>query len=637
MSSRASTYRSAGGVPRVVRDLAFDRLPPAIRDRLTRGLANGAPDALLAAFSGAAPLALRASLAAAVTAGVGLLGVAIFDLGTLGGKHALQGPAFAAVYGALFFTAVVAAGAWARIRSVQRGAPFRSGRYLFSLDLLEAEGGRLRVTSLDTLRRVEASHRQVTAVFEDGHSVTFPLAGHQDPAALADEANRAVTAARALVYPADEARLSRIDPFFELRLTEDWASAQDERSAGRSRLPWLVAAALLSAAPVGIGLREARNALSDELMFLEAKNPRPGDSVPGKLGLYVAQGRRHRAEAGRLFVEEAGDDRVLLRRYMGEGGPLADIAGDALFDLAKSDPEDLGRIIRRGGPRAAEADEALFAIARRIDTPAAYSTYLEHGRRHAAEVRQDLRPDAEFRQAVRSGLVGTLFSFVRRNPGSRHEDEAWGLARELYADAHTRLVAIEQPPPEGRRFAEALLAALQDRADPRVAVDVRMGDATSIAALDAAMSKRHGDRYQPAWGYFAKPPLDGLGLDVRAAVADWFGRAFPHGVAEVTGPTEDEGRPRFEIRCDPAAYGVRARRVPTTAGGDAELVMPQVGFDVEVRGAVTGRDGTEATLTWKLRLEDTADAAVLDLDVRGVQGFLDGVPARVAASFHDKL
>src|SRR5262249_42690839 len=154
--------------------------------------------------------------------------------------------------------------------------------------------------------------------------------------------------------------------------------------------------------------------------------------------------------------------------------PLAEMADDALFELAKGDADELARIVRRGGPRAAAADEALFAIARRIDTPAAYSDYLDHGWAHAVEGRDELRPEAELRQAVQSGLVGMLFSFVRRNPGSKHEDEVWRLARRHYAEALPAFVAATQPPPEGRRFVEALLAALQDRADPRVTVAVTM-------------------------------------------------------------------------------------------------------------------------------------------------------------------
>jgi hypothetical protein len=518
---------------------------------------------------------------------------------------------------------------------VQRGAPFRSGRYLLSLDLVEAEGGRLRVTSLDSLRRVEASPRQVTAVFEDGHTVAFPVARHEDPAALAAEAQATVTSACALNYPADEGKLSRLDPFFELRVTEDWASAKDTGSAGRSRLPWLAAAALVAAVPVGIGLRTGRNALSDELMFLEAKTPRPGEDVPAKLTAYMERGRGHRVDASRILVDEAGEDRALLRKYARAEWPLGELADDALFELAKGDPDELVRIVRRGGPRAAAADEALFAIARRIDTPAAYTSYLEHGSSHAAEVRQELRPDAEFRQAVRSGLVGSLFSFARRNPGSKHEDEAWNISRAHYAQALPAFRAANRPPPDGRRFAEALLAALQDRADPRVTVEVKMGDATAIAKVEAGLAQRHGDRFLSVVDELSADHLEGVAREVRIAVAEWFGRAFPHGVAEVTSATDDENRPRFTIRCYPAAFGVLQRRLPGGSPDDPLYATPQVGFDVEVQGAVPAIDGKEATVAWKLRVEDTSGFSTPVFG--GVYMFFYGVPTQIAASFDEKL
>ena len=37
-----------------------------------------------------------------------------------------------------------------------------------------------------------------------------------------------------------------------------------------------------------------------------------------------------------------------------------------------------------------------------------------------SEVKNDLLPEADYRQATRSGQIGALLSYVRRNPGSKH-------------------------------------------------------------------------------------------------------------------------------------------------------------------------------------------------------------------------
>jgi hypothetical protein len=643
-------YRKAAATPRATRELVFDRLPPAVRDRLARALANGAPEALLAAPSGAGSLALRASMAAAVAAGVALIGVALRGLGDLDGRG-LSPVSFAGLYAALLATAALGGVAFAAIRRFQRGMPFRPGRYLFALDLVEAQGGRLSLTSLDTVKEIEVQGGRVGAVFEDGYAVSFPVATKDDPATLVAEVKRAVASARALALPADQGKLERLDPFFELRDSEDWAAAADTGARPRSRLALVAAAAVLAAGPAGYGLLLARNALSDDLMFADAQAYfLVGGSRRSRLTAYLSHGHRHVEEAARLLVDDAGDDLAQLRRYLRAGGPLAAAADEAIFQAAKDDPAALSSYLGLGGRRADDADEALFAIARRMDTLPAYNTYLDHGRLHAAEVKDHLRPEADFRQASRSGQIGSLFSFVRRNPGSSHEEEAWKRIRAAYADALPRFRAVEQPPPRGLRFAEALLAAAQDRADPRAALDVDIQPPTLVAAADAVLGSAHGDRYLPAARRFGDRALFSLDREIRIAVNNWFGRAFPSGVVEITRPSgEDEGGPRFRIALKPVVDGqVQWRKVGVT-GGEPDLVTPLVGFDVEVTGTIPGREGEGGTIGWTIHLGDTTPGkmrthtftgtprAQQDLIEDAFALFLRDVPERIAASFHEAL
>ncbi|MFT3766787.1 MAG: hypothetical protein QM820_14920 [Minicystis sp.] len=649
--TRGPVYRSAGGSTRVARDLAFDRLPSAVRDRLTRGIVHGAmPDPILAAPSGWTIRGLRVLVALAVLAGVGLLGVWFWDFGELRGKYAIEPVGFTLIYGALLAIVIGAGAAAVHLRRFQRGAPFPTGRYLFPLDLVEASGGRLRVTSLDTRCHVEARTRAVALVFEGGPTVVFPIARREDPAAMAVQINAAIEAARALAFPADEVQLSRIDPFFEVRVTDDWDAAAD--AAGTRRRPvlaWVAAAGVVGAVPAGYGLVQARNALSDDSMFEQATTDRTIESRSARLVRYADRGQRHLDEVARLLVEGAEGDRATLHGYMARGGRMAELADDALFKMAGNSADELARYLRRGGRHDDDADDALFAIARRQDALETYNLYLDVGKRHADEVRKELLPEADFRQAVKTGLVGSLFSFVRRAPGSKHEDEAWRRIHEMYAGALPAFKATEQPSAAGLRFVEAMLSYLQERADPRVNLVISMVPTTAVIEADGTLSAKYGARYLPAADRFRSGALQDLSRDIHGAVAAWFGGAFPHGVAEISRPSGDELRPRFDIRCEPVVLGSSEWRSPLSTSTEPAYVTPLVGFAVEVRGSIPGREGKDETVAWKMVVDDTTSGKMLAIDSNGQRRgqrelledafarYLEGVPGQIAQSFHTKL
>jgi hypothetical protein len=616
---RSAVYRRAATSPRTVRDLVFDRLPPAVRDRLTHGVVHGAPEPLLAAPSGSAPLVLRALTGVALAAAAAMIGLAAWDFAALRGAKAWQPESFAAAYGALFFLLAVAGAGAFEIRRFQRGAPFRSGRYLFPLDLVEVSGGRLRVTALDTIRDVEARGRSVAVRFEDGHAVVFPLARHDDPAVVEARVRSAIRAAGALACPADAAAIERLDPFFELRLAKDWDAAAAAKSGRRARAPmvWIAAGAALAAVPAGHGILRARNALSDDMMFEEARTRRPGEAPAPKLLAYTRCGRRHVPEAARALVDEIRFDVPALRRLMAGGGELGELAAAAFLETA-DDPEVLSQYLARGGEHADEVDDALFAMARRLDTISAYDTYLEHGRRHEDEVRHQLLPHAEFAQASRSRLVGTMLSFLRRNPGSAHEEEAWRRIRAAYAGAFPAFLAAGHRAPEGHSFAQALLATLQDRADPRVDLSIEMVSSTKpVTAADDERGKSYLATFEPR-------ALEDLSETIRVAVGSWFGRAFPDGVVETTRPSGAEGRPRIEIRCKPVGLG----------GSGPEIVSLVLG----VRGVVPARDGKDVTIAWEVRADANDDGHAPAERIRGPLARLqEAASEQIAASFHEKL
>src|SRR5262245_43400386 len=105
----AAVYRKAATTPRVSRDLVFDRLPPAVRDRLSGAILHGgAAEPLLAAPSGRARLALRALFATAGIAIVATIGLAMWGFADPRARYPLQPASFVPVYGALFAVGAIA-------------------------------------------------------------------------------------------------------------------------------------------------------------------------------------------------------------------------------------------------------------------------------------------------------------------------------------------------------------------------------------------------------------------------------------------------------------------------------------------------------------------------------------------------
>src|SRR5262249_25526165 len=99
---------------------------------------------------------------------------------------------------------------------------------------------------------------------------------------------------------------------------------------------------------------------------------------------------------------------------------------------------------------------------------------------------------------------------------------------------------------------------------------------------------------------------------------------------------------RIEIRCTPVAHGAVLWRPPGVTTGEPDFVTPLVDFDVEVTGTVPGHDGKDATIAWKLRLDDKGGGKMMEraqpsMIERAFARFLEGVPLRIAESFHEKL
>jgi len=646
----AATYRRPGSEARRVRNLVFDRLPTVVRERLVTSLAGGGAPAplLIDASWHSPPSALRWRLVAAAAVVVEAF-LWFKGFGDATSPLALLPLRYAAAHGAAIFTLLFALIRAARIARGQGGAPVPEGRYLFALDLVEVEGRQLRVTDLHTLRRAEARQGKrassIVLVFADEHEVTFEAQPRAE--SLAASVKAAVDAALALSFTDDQPVISRLDPFFELRVSDDWASAEADPKERRSLLlraplPALSAAILVLAALAGPGLHALRNRLSDDEMFVQAIEiaERRNDPHLWKIGAYT--GVRHVDEIDSIRFERAnrtGVDEDALKDYLLHAGAHRRDAEAALFAIWKRDPASLAAEIRRGGafavqaeaalyelnsgdldalvdyikkrgPRADQADDQLFALAQKSGEPKSYRFYLKHGKRHIDQVQSTLLPEAAYLDAKTKDEVDVLGVFVREYPDSAHAEEARAKIHALYEDA-LRAYRAKKPSAAGLRFVTALLAELEDRADPSVSVEVAFHESDALAPADARLASRIGADYVPAARWVAGWELGVMERRLRDDLTWWIISSFANGTVRIAAPdvNVDAGRPRIVVTCESVAEG--ALRVPR-----AKLALLDLRFRVDLHAVIPAR---ATALSWtyttpSAKLSDAPGAVLVDPD-----------------------
>ncbi|MEP7122421.1 MAG: hypothetical protein ABJE95_15980 [Byssovorax sp.] len=623
----AATYRRPGSEARHVRNLVFDRLPSVVRERLTGSLLHGsAPTPLLVDAYRRRPQSagLWRIIAAAALVVEAVLWFKGFGDAT--NPLSIEPRAYAAAHAVAIFALLFAAVRAVRLARGHGGAPFPDGRYLFALDLVEVEGPRVRVTELHTLRRVEARPGKrgaaVVLIFADAHEVVFDAQGRAE--VLAERVKSAVDAAVAMILPDDQPRMERLDPFFELRVSDDWASAEADASNRRSwllraPLPQLAPAILVVSALVGVGLFALRNRLSDDEMFVEAIEiaDRTNDPHRWKIGAYA--GVRHVDEIDAIRLDRARGDVEALNDYLARKGPRAVDAEAALFDLTKHDAKALAAAVRRGGagsaqaeealyemqkgdldalveyikkrgPRADQADDQLFAHARKSGEARSYRFYLKHGKRHADEVQSVLLPAAAYAEIEKSADAGDLGAFVREYPDSAHAAEIKAKIHAMYADALATFRTRTRSP-AGVRFVTALLAELEDRGDPSINLDVSINPSAALTASDVKLAERYGAEYLPADLQLEASALTSSEQGLRADLNEWILSSFANGTVRPRGAGlgAETGRPSITVLCEPIAEGALASK-------REKLRVADVRFRVDFQAVVPGR---AEELSWK--------------------------------------
>ncbi|MDI1430077.1 hypothetical protein [Polyangium sorediatum] len=630
-------YRSAGGEPRTVRVLDFDRLPDVVRERLVRALeAGGMPAPLLRVEESAAgtiPGSQRFWRGTGIVAAFVWLGLWFVQFGDLDGPFSVQPRAF--VLGHVLVASLLALVVIVHVffrRSKDEGAPFPSGRYLFLLDLVEVRGRILTVTSLATLRRVEGraggKRGEVLLVFGDGDAA--PLRISEDVTETARQVQAAIDEAARLILPDDQPEIERIDPFFELRISDDWASAAPVAKETGGRVPafrWIALVSVAAGALLGSASWFARNHASDTSMFgqvREAAERGEEYEFARRHMLYKDLGMHHREELDELAFEHAKKRPEWLAEYltMAPEGKHAVEADDLLFDMVmKADSLPRYRLYlgdARGRRHVHEVDDAMFAEAKRSNTRYAYQEYLDaHGTKHEHEVRSTFLPKAEIADAMQKQDVAELRAIERRY-GSGWTQAVTEAIHHAYAD-RLDLLRLRKGAgaDEARAIFQPLLTWLDTKEDPRVLLDVTIVLSNSFLESETAFRNEHGDRYQSVgtvFPRFAASVEDKVFITIVTRARDRFG-----GAIRFQSPTAEKGTPelpRLVVR-----MRLEAGNEPFVSRND-KLVFCDVRIRLEMHAEIPGADPTPSFVTTSPRSEtirpDSYDASMQKLD--GVLG-----------------
>lgn len=164
------------------------------------------------------------------------------------------------------------------------------------------------------------------------------------------------------------------------------------------------------------------------------------------------------------------------------------------------------------------------------------------------------------------------------------------MLHALYTDA-LRAYRERKPSAAGLRFVTALLAELEDRADPSVIVEVGADESASIADADVRLAARYGADYLPAEIHFDGSALRVLKDQLRADLIARLTSSFANGTVRPTGSRlgVDTGRPSIIVALEPVA-------VDTFISRREKLKFSDVRFHVDFHATVPARS---QELSWK--------------------------------------
>jgi hypothetical protein len=288
--------------PRLVE---FNALPRSVRERFIGCTARkGSPEPILSDTPSYAGAIVGWTLLA-------MTGAAIF-LGVASAGYGKEVQDSAAVLGYAAGIATAAFGVFSLVRRIvlQQALPFKPGRYMFPMDLVDAREPTLRIVPMHALIDFRGVHQHTNGVyngttltftFEEGIRESFTVHGKMLAEQILNDLRTSQATLRKAVEDRDVETLYALDPFIEVRLEDAWlakASKVVDGPAART-LPALFRGPIRLAIGVALGLGLGfpaywiRNRACDEAMFESAKR---ADTVSDWKDYLSSGGKRHEGE-----------------------------------------------------------------------------------------------------------------------------------------------------------------------------------------------------------------------------------------------------------------------------------------------------------------------------------------------------
>jgi hypothetical protein len=267
------------------REVDFNALPLSVRQQFVAAVkSSNAADAPLAREVQGV-VALSIGLAVFVLLAWGGLASLGNGFGQLGDPNAWQGWSEVvnkAVWPAGTF--YVALALWRRVR-MRRVVPYAPGRYLFPVDLVDAQTRQLKIRSLADLKSIQPVHQYIHGIyrrtvltfsFEDGASEKLVVSGKERAEQAIAQWQAKQAELRQAAQASDRAALTRLDPFFDVRAAKwnlDSPAAMDGPVATGhvpAYLKWRAPIAIGAALIVAFIALAVRNVASDQVIYEEA-------------------------------------------------------------------------------------------------------------------------------------------------------------------------------------------------------------------------------------------------------------------------------------------------------------------------------------------------------------------------------
>ena len=418
------------------RTVEFDALPRKVRERfiaITSG--TGGPQPFLADRTSTRSKIAGLSFLAVVV--IALIGVMLaVGAGSLYSNLAIHNlPNLLVGYPLLVFALALIVLVIVQRKRFGSPFPYQPGRYLFATDFVDARSGTLRIAPTRLLSDFKGTHMHtnnsyththLTFTFE-GVTEQFTIRGKDAAQATIDAFWASQKTLSAAAEAQDWAAIEKLDPFFECRSRNAWEGGTPADGGPHTRTlpPFFrrrVAIAAGIAVVLGPLLGLARNYVSDEMMFRQAKQ----FDTESSWGQYIDNGWRHKAEAKlaqpiAAFREAKKDATVSKMRRVLKTYPGSSVEADARAARRRLYMNTVADV--RG--QAATADPRMLAFMRRL------IDYLE--KNDTATVRVVFSPPS-------TGTLAQADAFFQREysrggktvePISKHFEPRTSAPREL--------------------------------------------------------------------------------------------------------------------------------------------------------------------------------------------------------------